>query len=272
MSGNDSYTKLLMHGDGSDVSTTIPDSSIGGDHGNATVVGNAQLDTAQKKYGTASLLVDADADYIYWPDHDDWYQGTGNFTIDFCKRFSDLSTHRGLFQQYVDADNYVSLYWADNVNKFTFRLKNASPYYYFSLESSVQSISVDTWYHLAVIRGWGEGSNDWAITLDGTAIATGTDADAWPQLAAPFCIGRGYYASATVYDRGWTDEFRISKGIARWTSNFTPPVGGYSKLDLNINISDVWKGIDEMKINIGDTWKEVSEMKSNIGDVWKTIF
>jgi hypothetical protein len=26
---------------------------------------------------------------------------------------------------------------------------------------------------------------------------------------------------------GWLDEFRISKGIARWTSNFTPPTAPY---------------------------------------------
>jgi hypothetical protein len=31
------------------------------------------------------------------------------------------------------------------------------------------------------------------------------------------------------YFNGWIDEVRISKGIARWTSNFTPPTQPYDK-------------------------------------------
>ncbi|GAG04681.1 unnamed protein product, partial [marine sediment metagenome] len=50
--GNDSYTKLLLHCDGSDGHTTFNDSS-GGSHGNATVVNNAQGDTAYYRFPTA---------------------------------------------------------------------------------------------------------------------------------------------------------------------------------------------------------------------------
>ena len=48
---------LVAHMNGADESVIIPDSSPSA-HGNATVVGNAQLDTAQKVFGTASLLLD----------------------------------------------------------------------------------------------------------------------------------------------------------------------------------------------------------------------
>lgn len=41
---------------------------------------------------------------------------------------------------------------------------------------------------------------------------------------------------------------------------------------MKINISDVWKNVEEVKINIGDSWKTVTEMKINIGDIWKDIF
>jgi hypothetical protein len=36
-----------------------------------------------------------------------------------------------------------------------------------------------------------------------------------------------------LYFNGWIDEVRISKGIARWTSNFTPPTAPYSVDDPN---------------------------------------
>jgi hypothetical protein len=45
------------------------------------------------------------------------------------------------------------------------------------------------------------------------------------DIAAPVQIGA--YATNYDYSNGWFDEFRVSKGIARWTSNFTPPTAPY---------------------------------------------
>ena len=43
----------------------------------------------------------------------------------------------------------------------------------------------------------------------------------------------GYHPSYRNFNaggslNGWMDECRISKGIARWTANFTPPTEAYS--------------------------------------------
>src|SRR5262245_57173192 len=61
--GNDSFTKLLLKMPGADGSTTITDFSPS-QRGNATVVGNAQVDTAQFKFGTGSLLLDGAGDAL----------------------------------------------------------------------------------------------------------------------------------------------------------------------------------------------------------------
>ena len=42
--------------------------------------------------------------------------------------------------------------------------------------------------------------------------------------------------------------------------------------NIQINIGDAWKDVDELQINIGDVWKDVAEVKINIGDVWKDVF
>jgi hypothetical protein len=45
-----------------------------------------------------------------------------------------------------------------------------------------------------------------------------------PDIAASVLIA----SDGTYAFNGWLDEFRISKGIARWTGNFAPPTSAYS--------------------------------------------
>lgn len=82
----DTYTKLLLHCDGTDGSTTFSDNGVTGH--TVTANGNAQIDTAQSKFGNASGLFDGTGDYLTIPDHADWNFGTGNFTIDAWIRFA----------------------------------------------------------------------------------------------------------------------------------------------------------------------------------------
>src|SRR3990167_9908671 len=86
MAVDDSNTIALLHFDGADAATTFTD-----ENGRTwTGAADAQLDTAQKKFGTASLLLDGTGDYIDTPDHADFAFGSGNFTIEmFIKKNVD---------------------------------------------------------------------------------------------------------------------------------------------------------------------------------------
>jgi len=57
MAGIDKYTKIMLHNNGIDASTTFIDYSYSPK--TVTANGNAQIDTAQKKFGTGSCLLDA---------------------------------------------------------------------------------------------------------------------------------------------------------------------------------------------------------------------
>ena len=72
----DSYTKLLLHCDGTDASTIFTD-EIG-----HTIVanGDAQIDTVQKVFGTASGLFSGTDDFISSADSADWDFGSGNLS------------------------------------------------------------------------------------------------------------------------------------------------------------------------------------------------
>ncbi|MFB3887681.1 MAG: LamG-like jellyroll fold domain-containing protein [Thermodesulfobacteriota bacterium] len=86
------------------------------------------------------------------------------------------------------------------------------------------TLSVGTWYHIALVRT----GNTFKIFRNGVQIGSDyTDTDGVGNLAAGAMIGRFRQGSPTYDLNGRLDEFRVSKGIARWTSNFTPPSAEY---------------------------------------------
>ena len=225
--GNDEYTVLLLHGDGVDGSTTIIDSSTSGK--TVTPDGNAQIDTAQSKFGGASIYFDGANSYLWTADSTDWYFGTGDWTIDFWFRMDDLpgvGAYYSILQQWKIGDG---------TNRWVLSVKNASgnlEWTYVNEDDNVNTIDVrntqtspsaDTWYHFAITRA----SNVHRMFIDGTQIGTSvTDATAHANRTASLYIGCA--PDKTSDYKGWIDELRISKGIARWTADFTPPAKAYS--------------------------------------------
>ena len=106
----DSNTKLLLHFNEADGSTSISDSSPSGH--SVSNAGNVQTDDAQGMFSTNSSLFDGTGDYWSVADSADWDFGTGDFTIDFWVRHSILPSN-AQYQAYVDIDTFntgVELY------------------------------------------------------------------------------------------------------------------------------------------------------------------
>lgn len=222
MTVDDSYTKSLLHFDGADGSTTFTDEA---GH-NWAVTNDSQIDTAQSVFGGASGYFH-ETDRIYANDHADWRLDDGDnskkWTIDFRLRFNgdpSGSTNQYLMGQYVDANN--SWYFGYvNTNYLYFTIKSGgsvivSPAWAWNPADA-------TWYHIAIVK---DGTNGYGVAVNGSFIgAFQTDTDPMPDFAAVMTIGRWEGNGAGLI--GWLDEFRLSKGIARWTSNFTPPAYAY---------------------------------------------
>lgn len=229
--GVDSDTKLLLHCNGANGSTTIVDD---GDTGHSPLVGGgAEIDTDYSKYGGASVKMTGATDYIYVPDHDDWYMAADLYTIDFFIRFNrqvNLESY-GMFGQRVDGNNRVS-FWQNMlggiIKEFWLQYNDGGTLVNLGPFDATAKIMLYQWHHIALIRGWGEDSNKHAVTVDGGALplrygTADTTSDDWPQLAADLELGRTRPDGTTYYSRAWWDEIRVSKGRARWTQNFTPP-------------------------------------------------
>lgn len=212
--GNDEYTKLLLHFDGADASTTITDDNSGGAAHAWTVGGNAQINGN-------SLLLDGAGDFVTTPDHADFSLGAGDFTID-CKfdPAGGFGTTRYLGGQSNSGGTGTTVAWGmycDSSNRIVVRVNNAP--------SITGTTVIDTAgeHHVALVRNgdvmhlYLDGIEEGSTALVGTVLNSGNSVS----------IGRmGDLASSTWF--GSIDEFRISIGIARWTSDFTPPTIAYS--------------------------------------------
>jgi hypothetical protein len=208
---------------GADASTTFTDTASGGTH-TWTAYGGAQIDTAQSKFGGASGLFTSSG-YISTPDSADWYFGTGDFTIDFWLRLSSLpggSDFAHMWSQYINDNNFIHLAYGWNPKSWYFRYRLNGVYQINMVIAD--TLSINTWYHIALVRT----GNTFKLFRNGIQVGSNySSSNALGDLASGVQIGRFRPTAPQYYLNGWLDEFRISKGIARWTSNFTPPTNEY---------------------------------------------
>ena len=246
MAVDDSYTKALLHFNGSDTSTTFTDGSgktwTGG--------GTAQLDTDQKKFGTASLLLDGDSDYISTPDHADFDVGSGDFTIDFWVRFNALPGAGGYAALYsqrtTSSSNNAMTLWYSGNDKWSFSYSTDGSSYLNIEGLTTHTPSLNTWYHIACVRN---GSN-LDIYIDGSKQTTKTISGTIYNSTATPLIGAANPGTPISFLNGWIDEFRFSKGIARWTANFTPQSEEYNiegSIIESAVVSDTMAGISPIE-------------------------
>jgi hypothetical protein len=217
-----SNTVLLLHMDGENGSTAFKDESDS--QHVVTANGNAQIDTAQSKFGGASGLFDGSGDYLTIPDSSDWAFGSNDFTIDCWFRLTTDTNSQRLVEQYVDANNQMQFsakgHQGGGVSRVNFQLYESGTQHVF-LNGSTTDPALNTWYHAAVVRS----GSDWTLYVNGVAEATDTYSGSYPNFAADLRIGDDNGGTKEVY--GNIDEFRIVKGLAVWTSNFTPPTAPY---------------------------------------------
>ncbi|SDP69857.1 LamG domain-containing protein [Desulforhopalus singaporensis] len=228
MAGNDEYTKLLIHSDDTDGSTTFTDSSTS--NHTLTSYGSAHHETDQAKFGASSIRIGAVGDYITLPDTDDVHFGSSDFTIDCWVYIDSFADYRSIFGQMPSSPSASNIATYLRIEQTTgqifFRIGNGSSVYTLTTTSS---ITAATWHHIAFIRY----NNTLYVAIDGTFDATTVNVSGVTHLNSNYTptIGRlGDYTGFTL--AGYIDEFRISKGVARWTSNFTPPTSIYTTAAL----------------------------------------
>lgn len=219
--GNDSFTKVLLHFNGTDGSTTITDDNFGGSaHTWSNHTGS--ISTSSSKFGGASYNAGSTG-WVDTPDHADYTLGTSDFTIDswFSRQGGD-GTIRFICGQSDSTNTPGNRSWnvyLSNSNKLAADLWVAGAATSFNGTTTVTN---GTWHHAALVRS----SNTIYLFLDGVGEATATFGNTVQDSSATLSVGRlGDFT--TLNWNGFIDEFRLSVGTARWTTNFTPPTAEY---------------------------------------------
>jgi hypothetical protein len=218
VSGNDVSTvnpTLLANFDGSD-GISSPPGYTSQDVGARvpTFFGNAQLDTAQSKFGASSLNCDGTGDYISFPNSTDFQFGAGDFTIEFWVRWSaDPGTGIEWIMGFWDA-TASDRSWAIAVQTNQLRFANSANGTNVTNDNQAFNPAASTWYHIAIVRSFGQIYHFIDGVQSGTEIANATTFHA---SAHELDIGSLLQAAGRVPAEdftGWIDDLRIIKGTA----------------------------------------------------------
>lgn len=225
MAGDPHYSSvsLLLHGDGTNGSTTVVDSSPVANI--ATAYGNAQISTAQSVFGGASLYLDGTGDRVQFADSSVSPLGTSDFTIEFWVM---PSTPVQLYPCPLASGSYNTGSWAIQLGRTGVGLKVQLWVDNFSIGAAMMTgattLSTSAFTHVAITRV----GTAFVLWVSGVSDATATSAANMRATSEVLVVGGDSAGSATSSFAGYIDDLRITKGVARYTSTFTPPTAAFS--------------------------------------------
>lgn len=209
---------LLLHMDGGNGSTTFLDSSP--TPKTVTANGNAVISTAQNKYGAGSAYFDGSGDFLSIPASSDFTFGAADFTVEgwvYTATTSGIGAIIGLANGSAANSNYA-FQLVRNGSQWQFNVFSGSTAY----GSAVGALSINTWYHIAMVRS----GNSLYAFVDGallqTTSITGVTLNAPSGAVAHIGQVQGYFPW-----NGYIDSLRVTKGVARYTAAFTPPTEAF---------------------------------------------
>lgn len=188
-----------------------------------TANGSAQIDTAKSMFGGASGLFGASGDYITTPNTADHQFGSGDFTIEFFVYPPTYGTDRVVFfKRSAAAARGMACFFSASDNKLAVGFGDNNVTSWNAVLGTSAPIAPSQFTHIAIQR---RGSK-YEMFKGGVKQ---TEADATGFVLAddtsPFVFGAaegGSYGLASHLD-----ELRITKGVARYTANFTPPTAPF---------------------------------------------
>jgi hypothetical protein len=225
--GDFDNVSLLLKGEGTNGSTTILDSSS--NNLSVTAVDTAQISTAvNTPFGTGDgvLAFDGTGDYLQVSDSVDFALGSEDFTIE---AFVYLNSIPPTFDSYTITSKWDNQS-APNDRAYWLRVNDAGLIqWYYSVNGSSASLtlsstilSANTWYHVCVERSGSVGKIYVNGISEPTQINFGTDIV--NNNNVDFRAGAALLGGSVERELdGYLSNVRITKGVARYTSNFTPP-------------------------------------------------
>lgn len=227
------YVMFLAGFEGADASTSLGNSQ--GKVANAmTAVGNAQIDTAQFKFGSSSILLDGSGDYVSLADNYYWSPLLSGCAAEAWVRFhpsANLTLGHVIMAQYNTAGSNRS---------WTFQYNNGNLVFSSSVDgiTNVTQVfgawapSVSTWYHVVGARSAID-PGTYRLFIGGAMLAKATGGASGNFFPANAILTVGARGTPSDYFHGWIDEPRFINGYCppEYDSDagFTPPVAAFPR-------------------------------------------
>jgi hypothetical protein len=188
---------------------------------NLVTVGNAQISTSIYKYGTGSIYLDGTGDWLVGGNNQTIAFGSGNFTVEGWIYLNNVSATKGII--FGRGNNSFCLRvgqgFSGNVNGLGISRSGVA-----DLEYCSYTFATSTWYHIAVVRS-GTTIYFFVNGTQQTTQGSGGGSYTFANPTSGFYIGCNNDTNEPY--AGYIDEFRITNGYARYTSNFTAPTSQF---------------------------------------------
>ena len=229
-------TSLLMHFNGTNGSTTMTDNSK--NNFAVTAVGNAQLSTAQSKFGGSSLYLDGTGDRLTTPSRTEFGISAVDFTIEGWFYPLTLKNGNCVLTLGTGGSAFYYAFYVGRANGSIGLDVNTAGNWNISTShtSTTGVISANNWYHIAFVR------NGTTLTFYVNGTASGIISSASFGSGTGGTLHIGTYFNNHNNDGsdfyGYIDDLRITYGFARYTGNFTPSTTQFldSTGDANSNV------------------------------------
>tara|TARA_R100001163_G_scaffold40056_1_gene30391 strand:+ start:48 stop:1151 length:1104 start_codon:yes stop_codon:yes gene_type:complete len=210
-------TALLAPFEGTNGSTSISDLSTR-NHSSTFSGSSLSISTSQSKFGSSSLFHNnqsSTTDHVSFGSHSDWLinQNT-EYTLEFWYRALDtttppvlsLGTYNSAIQYRISCNGDGNLHFKTGTGGWNWG----------SITISGGTMTVGVWKHVAVVRN----SGTLTVYVDGTSIGSASTGN-WGNSTGTLRIGTYFGDARSGYF--YMDDLRMTRGIARYTGNFTPP-------------------------------------------------
>jgi hypothetical protein len=176
-------------------------------------VSTAQVSTNPVKYGTGSIKFNGSTDRLTIRRSDLFDFGTGDFTIESWILFNSVSTIQAFATNYLNSTTGWGWQWRSDTGAWNFGYGDTG------LISYTNTPVVGTWIHSAVCRS----NNVLRMFVNGVLVSTVTNSTNMSGTTTDLTLGVNPFSGGVQYFNGYLDDFRITKGVGRYTATFTPP-------------------------------------------------
>jgi hypothetical protein len=191
--------------------------------------------------GNSYLFSSSTNSYISTPGGTDWAFGTGDFTVEW---FSNQPSTLAQFQRVFTVGDFPAIDVGVSIESGTFYYWSGgdSDFEY----SSASAVTLNTWYHWAVVRQSGTTSIYRNGVLRGSAFS---NPDNINDSVTPLIVGNTNTFATNAAFVGYITNFRVVKGLAVYTGNFTAPTSPLTA----VSAANPYGGINTQAVTEGFT-------------------